>query len=110
MVLYGMVLYGTVWCDMVWCCMVCCGVVWYGVVLYGVVWYGMVSSHVFRCDYSDIHIFNFAGCPGNVWNPCNGKAQCLDGREGNGSCLCEEPYFGKACERCNSTNCSKIFL
>ncbi|XP_062584614.1 stabilin-2-like [Saccostrea cucullata] len=40
-------------------------------------------------------------CPGGYKNPCSGKGQCVDGLDGNGTCICEEAFTGPACDRCS---------
>lgn len=43
-------------------------------------------------------------CPGGAKSPCNGHGSCADGMEGNGTCSCQDPFGGTACETCTSDN------
>lgn len=31
----------------------------------------------------------FTECPGGAETPCNGRGTCLDGIDGNGTCVCQ---------------------
>uniref|UniRef100_A0A8C4PZD7 Stabilin 2 n=1 Tax=Eptatretus burgeri TaxID=7764 RepID=A0A8C4PZD7_EPTBU len=39
-------------------------------------------------------------CPGGFVTPCYGHGQCVDGHEGNGTCLCRKAFVGSACHVC----------
>ncbi|XP_068133029.1 stabilin-2 isoform X2 [Hyperolius riggenbachi] len=39
-------------------------------------------------------------CPGGFIYPCTGNGQCMDGMEGNGTCICDEAFTGSDCRRC----------
>ncbi|XP_047431437.1 stabilin-2 isoform X2 [Mugil cephalus] len=41
-------------------------------------------------------------CPGGHQTPCSAHGQCLDGIEGNGSCICEANFRGSRCHYCSS--------
>ncbi|KAG7478130.1 hypothetical protein MATL_G00077190 [Megalops atlanticus] len=43
-------------------------------------------------------------CP--IWNSksCNWHGSCMDGSEGNGTCICEEGFTGFACQECKNKN------
>ncbi|XP_070411388.1 stabilin-2 isoform X2 [Nothobranchius furzeri] len=43
-------------------------------------------------------------CPGGFQTPCSGHGQCLEGIEGNGSCICEPNFRGSYCQYCSSSN------
>ncbi|XP_053718395.1 stabilin-2 [Synchiropus splendidus] len=45
-----------------------------------------------------------ATCPGGHLKPCSGHGQCLDGLEGNGTCICHPNYAGSRCQYCTSPN------
>ena len=36
---------------------------------------------------------------------CSGHGQCSEGIKGNGTCLCEQGYFGLDCSTCDNTYC-----
>ncbi|KAM9324471.1 stabilin-1 [Gastrophryne carolinensis] len=40
-------------------------------------------------------------CPGGADKPCNGHGICMDGIEGNGTCICEEGFTGFDCSECS---------
>lgn len=46
-------------------------------------------------------------CPGGIQLPCSRRGNCIDGLEGDGSCVCDTGYNGTACESCieNSDSC-----
>lgn len=39
--------------------------------------------------------------------PCSNRGRCVDGLAGDGTCVCDAPFNGTACERCinNSGSC-----
>ncbi|CAH2313280.1 stabilin-1 isoform X1 [Pelobates cultripes] len=39
-------------------------------------------------------------CPGGAGNPCNGHGTCMDGKNGNGTCVCDERFTGFYCDKC----------
>uniref|UniRef100_A0A8C5QWV6 Stabilin-1 n=1 Tax=Leptobrachium leishanense TaxID=445787 RepID=A0A8C5QWV6_9ANUR len=39
-------------------------------------------------------------CPGGFAKPCNGHGTCLDGRNGNGTCVCDVGFTGFSCNVC----------
>ncbi|XP_061571016.1 stabilin-2 isoform X2 [Cololabis saira] len=43
-------------------------------------------------------------CPGGYQTPCSGHGQCIEGIEGNGSCICEANFRGSRCQYCSSPN------
>uniref|UniRef100_A0A8C5M7K7 Stabilin 2 n=1 Tax=Leptobrachium leishanense TaxID=445787 RepID=A0A8C5M7K7_9ANUR len=43
-------------------------------------------------------------CPGSYKNPCSGNGLCMDGMEGNGTCVCDAEYSGADCQRCTDDN------
>ncbi|KAM9327686.1 stabilin-2 isoform 2-T2 [Pholidichthys leucotaenia] len=43
-------------------------------------------------------------CPGGYQTPCSGHGQCLEGIEGNGTCICEANFRGSRCQYCSSSN------
>uniref|UniRef100_A0A452QPT1 Stabilin 1 n=1 Tax=Ursus americanus TaxID=9643 RepID=A0A452QPT1_URSAM len=43
-------------------------------------------------------------CPGGAETPCNGHGTCLDGIDGNGTCVCQENFGGSACQECQDPN------
>ncbi|XP_076025570.1 LOW QUALITY PROTEIN: stabilin-2 [Genypterus blacodes] len=43
-------------------------------------------------------------CPGGFTDPCLGHGQCVDGIEGNGTCICEPNFRGSRCQYCSSPN------
>ncbi|CAL8336057.1 unnamed protein product [Lota lota] len=52
-------------------------------------------------------------CPSWSGKKCNFHGACLDGRQGNGTCLCDEGFSGFACHECQSQlaygpNCVKV--
>ncbi|KAF4800298.1 stabilin 2 [Turdus rufiventris] len=40
-------------------------------------------------------------CPGGFSKPCSGKGQCMDGLDGNGTCVCSEAFQGSSCQFCS---------
>uniref|UniRef100_A0A8C3TSH7 Stabilin 2 n=1 Tax=Catharus ustulatus TaxID=91951 RepID=A0A8C3TSH7_CATUS len=40
-------------------------------------------------------------CPGGFSKPCSGKGQCMDGLDGNGTCVCAEAFQGSSCQFCS---------
>ncbi|XP_048463436.1 stabilin-2-like isoform X1 [Rhincodon typus] len=40
-------------------------------------------------------------CPGGFQNPCSGNGQCVDGLDGNGTCLCDDKFTGSKCHLCS---------
>ncbi|KAF7646718.1 hypothetical protein LDENG_00183230 [Lucifuga dentata] len=45
-----------------------------------------------------------APCPGGFQTPCSGHGQCVEGMEGNGTCICEPNFRGSRCQYCSSPN------
>ncbi|KAM4711664.1 stabilin-2 [Anableps anableps] len=45
-----------------------------------------------------------APCPGGFNTPCSGHGKCVEGIEGNGSCICEPNFRGSHCQYCSSSN------
>ncbi|KAM7367455.1 hypothetical protein PAMP_015355 [Pampus punctatissimus] len=43
-------------------------------------------------------------CPGGYQMPCSGHGQCLEGVEGNGTCICQSNFRGSRCQFCSSSN------
>ncbi|KAM6153254.1 stabilin-2 [Erethizon dorsatum] len=43
-------------------------------------------------------------CPGGFLNPCSGNGQCADGISGNGTCICEDGFYGSKCQFCSDPN------
>uniref|UniRef100_A0A8C8VGW1 Stabilin 1 n=1 Tax=Pelusios castaneus TaxID=367368 RepID=A0A8C8VGW1_9SAUR len=43
-------------------------------------------------------------CPSGSEKPCSGRGTCLDGIARNGTCICEGPYDGFACQDCLDEN------
>lgn len=43
-------------------------------------------------------------CPGGAETPCSGHGTCLDGLDGNGTCVCQENFGGSACQECRDPN------
>ncbi|XP_059735491.1 stabilin-1 isoform X1 [Bos taurus] len=43
-------------------------------------------------------------CPGGAETPCSGHGTCLDGLDGNGTCVCQENFSGSACQECRDPN------
>ncbi|KAJ8245363.1 hypothetical protein GJAV_G00269960 [Gymnothorax javanicus] len=43
-------------------------------------------------------------CPGGFSNPCSGQGQCMEGIEGNGTCVCKDKFKGSRCHLCSSPN------
>ena len=39
-------------------------------------------------------------CPGGIQLPCSNRGRCIDGLAGDGSCICDSPFNGTACEQC----------
>uniref|UniRef100_H3AR94 Stabilin 2 n=1 Tax=Latimeria chalumnae TaxID=7897 RepID=H3AR94_LATCH len=51
-------------------------------------------------------------CPGGFSNPCSGNGKCVDGIDGNGTCICNSNFKGSACQFCSGVikfgpNCDK---
>uniref|UniRef100_A0A803VDB2 Stabilin 2 n=1 Tax=Ficedula albicollis TaxID=59894 RepID=A0A803VDB2_FICAL len=40
-------------------------------------------------------------CPGGFSKPCSGKGQCMDGLDGNGTCVCSAAFQGLSCQFCS---------
>ncbi|XP_044156394.1 stabilin-1 [Bufo gargarizans] len=40
-------------------------------------------------------------CPGSSSNPCNNHGTCMDGLQGNGTCICNEGFTGFSCNECS---------
>uniref|UniRef100_A0A8C3JY96 Stabilin 2 n=1 Tax=Calidris pygmaea TaxID=425635 RepID=A0A8C3JY96_9CHAR len=40
-------------------------------------------------------------CPGGFSKPCSGNGQCMDGLDGNGTCICAEAFQGSHCQFCS---------
>ncbi|KAM9276323.1 stabilin-2 [Cariama cristata] len=40
-------------------------------------------------------------CPGGFSKPCSGNGQCMDGLDGNGTCVCAEAFQGSHCQFCS---------
>ncbi|KAM3858894.1 stabilin-2 [Diretmus argenteus] len=43
-------------------------------------------------------------CPGGYQTPCSGHGKCMEGIEGNGTCICEPNFRGSRCQYCASPN------
>ncbi|XP_056380116.1 stabilin-1 isoform X2 [Hyla sarda] len=43
-------------------------------------------------------------CPGGSENPCNGHGTCMEGLQGNGTCICDEGFTGFSCKECTDTS------
>ncbi|CAL8324172.1 unnamed protein product [Lota lota] len=43
-------------------------------------------------------------CPGGFQNPCSGHGQCMEGLEGNGTCICRAGFRGARCHYCSLPN------
>ncbi|KAG7277658.1 hypothetical protein CRUP_025343 [Coryphaenoides rupestris] len=43
-------------------------------------------------------------CPGGFQNPCSGHGQCMEGMEGNGTCICQSGFSGSRCQYCSLPN------
>ncbi|XP_075689894.1 stabilin-1 isoform X2 [Rhinoderma darwinii] len=43
-------------------------------------------------------------CPGGSTNPCSGHGTCMDGLQGNGTCICNEGFSGFSCNECSDTS------
>ena len=43
-------------------------------------------------------------CPGGIQLPCSGRGRCIDGLLGDGTCVCDSPFNGTACERCTNSS------
>ncbi|KAJ8333295.1 hypothetical protein SKAU_G00421910 [Synaphobranchus kaupii] len=41
-------------------------------------------------------------CPGGFTTPCSGQGQCMDGIDGNGTCVCKDNFKGSRCQFCSS--------
>uniref|UniRef100_A0A8C9SM31 Stabilin 2 n=1 Tax=Scleropages formosus TaxID=113540 RepID=A0A8C9SM31_SCLFO len=53
-----------------------------------------------------------SACPGGFTKPCSGHGKCMDGLEGNGTCVCDENFRGSRCQYCSrpdkhGPNCDK---
>ena len=57
-----------------------------------------------------LNLYTFLACPGGIQLPCSRRGKCIDGLEGDGSCVCDTGYNGTACESCvqNSDSCPGI--
>ncbi|NXQ70558.1 STAB2 protein, partial [Quiscalus mexicanus] len=44
---------------------------------------------------------NCRPCPGGFSKPCSGNGQCMDGLDGNGTCVCSEAFQGLSCQFCS---------
>uniref|UniRef100_H0ZLX1 Stabilin 2 n=1 Tax=Taeniopygia guttata TaxID=59729 RepID=H0ZLX1_TAEGU len=44
---------------------------------------------------------NCRPCPGGFSKPCSGNGQCMDGLDGNGTCVCSEAFQGLSCQLCS---------
>ncbi|XP_061085042.1 stabilin-2 [Conger conger] len=42
-------------------------------------------------------------CPGGFTTPCSGQGQCMDGIDGNGTCVCKDKFKGSRCHLCSSS-------
>uniref|UniRef100_A0A8D0G0U6 Stabilin 2 n=1 Tax=Strix occidentalis caurina TaxID=311401 RepID=A0A8D0G0U6_STROC len=40
-------------------------------------------------------------CPGGFSKPCSGNGQCMDGLDGNGTCVCAKAFQGSHCQFCS---------
>ncbi|KFP52029.1 Stabilin-2, partial [Cathartes aura] len=40
-------------------------------------------------------------CPGGFSKPCSGNGKCMDGLDGNGTCVCAEAFQGSRCQFCS---------
>uniref|UniRef100_A0A8C0IEQ5 Stabilin 2 n=1 Tax=Bubo bubo TaxID=30461 RepID=A0A8C0IEQ5_BUBBB len=40
-------------------------------------------------------------CPGGFSKPCSGNGQCMDGLDGNGTCICAKAFQGSHCQFCS---------
>uniref|UniRef100_A0A8C0BRM7 Stabilin 2 n=1 Tax=Buteo japonicus TaxID=224669 RepID=A0A8C0BRM7_9AVES len=40
-------------------------------------------------------------CPGGFSKPCSGNGRCMDGLDGNGTCVCAEAFQGSHCQFCS---------
>uniref|UniRef100_A0A8C5UMP2 Stabilin 2 n=1 Tax=Malurus cyaneus samueli TaxID=2593467 RepID=A0A8C5UMP2_9PASS len=40
-------------------------------------------------------------CPGGFSKPCSGNGQCMDGLDGNGTCVCSGAFRGSHCQLCS---------
>ena len=63
-----------------------------------------------RDVYLKSNLYTFSACPGGIQLPCSRRGNCIDGLEGDGSCVCDTGYNGTACESCieNSDSCPGI--
>ncbi|CAH7321829.1 stabilin-2 [Phodopus roborovskii] len=43
-------------------------------------------------------------CPGGFLSPCSGNGKCGDGLGGNGTCICEDGFYGSKCQFCSNPN------
>uniref|UniRef100_A0A672UR09 Stabilin 2 n=1 Tax=Strigops habroptila TaxID=2489341 RepID=A0A672UR09_STRHB len=41
-------------------------------------------------------------CPGGFSKPCSGNGLCMDGLDGNGTCVCAEAFQGSHCQFCSN--------
>uniref|UniRef100_A0A8C2SSE2 Stabilin 2 n=1 Tax=Coturnix japonica TaxID=93934 RepID=A0A8C2SSE2_COTJA len=44
---------------------------------------------------------NCSPCPGGFSKPCSGNGQCMDGLDGNGTCICAKAFQGSVCQFCS---------
>ncbi|XP_015278042.1 PREDICTED: stabilin-2 [Gekko japonicus] len=42
-------------------------------------------------------------CPGDISSPCSGNGQCMDGMNGNGTCVCNSGFEGSLCQFCSDS-------
>uniref|UniRef100_A0A663LQ53 Stabilin 2 n=1 Tax=Athene cunicularia TaxID=194338 RepID=A0A663LQ53_ATHCN len=43
-------------------------------------------------------------CPGGFSKPCSGNGQCMDGLDGNGTCICAKAFQGSHCQFCSDSS------
>ncbi|XP_069760369.1 stabilin-2 isoform X2 [Narcine bancroftii] len=43
-------------------------------------------------------------CPGGFQNICSGHGRCVDGLDGNGTCICDSRFYGSKCHFCSDAN------
>ncbi|XP_007893639.2 stabilin-2 [Callorhinchus milii] len=43
-------------------------------------------------------------CSGGFINACSGNGQCMDGLNGNGTCICDDNFKGSSCHICSNPN------
>uniref|UniRef100_A0A8D2LAJ7 Stabilin 2 n=1 Tax=Varanus komodoensis TaxID=61221 RepID=A0A8D2LAJ7_VARKO len=70
---------------------------------YGCAKHCLVISQVLKCCNG------FFGpdcnqCPGGFSKPCSGNGQCMDGMNGNGTCVCNHGFEGSRCQFCSDHN------